>query len=234
MSNIVENNNNFTNYLQIWSKYIFVDEVPEIPPELTEAASTTTFKNADESEYTVRIFQKSDHELDYNYLIHLSNFQLTKEFRQGKSWLFNYDENEESIRQIILPNMTASRKYQITFSDGSYEIPYTSIDPKFNFEDCRLEVGLDFDKLYFTGWLYIGKSLQDVLKISLPPFSDTTQLLKNSETGNLVSFHVNQATRYELPSDTFTDTEDSHTIITTNILNQALNSFGDLDEGEYW
>lgn len=130
--------------------------------------------------------------------------------------------------------MTASRKYQITFSNGSYEIPYTSIDPKFNFEDCRLEVGLDFDKLYFTGWLYIGKSLQDVLKISLPPFSDTTQLLKNSETGDLVSFHVNQATRYELPSDTFTDTEDSHTIITTNILNQALNSFGDLDEGEYW
>ena len=235
MSNIVENNNNFTEFNQVWSKYVFVDAIPESAPDLSEARESFTGNNPDRtSNYTVYVFQKTEHENTYDYLIYLSNFQLTKEFRQGRSWKLEFNNDEETLRNVILPSMTVSRDYTPSFSDGEYLLQYTSVDPDFNFNDCRLEIGLDLDKLYFSGWIYIGKNLQETLQNYIPPFDDRIWLLKNKETGNKASLHVTDELEYELPPDNFTGTEDSHTLLSTNILNQALDKFGVLDEGEYW
>lgn len=235
MNNIVENNNNFTEFNQVWAKYVFIDAIPDSIPELSEARESYVGQNADgTSQFTVYIFQKTEHENTYDYLIYLSNFQLTKEFRQGRSWKLEFNNSEETLRNVILPSMTVSRDYTPSFSNGDYPIPYTSVDPDFNFDDCRLEIGLDLDKLFFSGWLYIGKNLQETLQNYLPPFNDKIWLLKNQETGNRVKLHVTDELDYELPPDNFTNTEDSHTLISTNILNQVLDKFGILDEGEYW
>lgn len=232
--NISESNNSFLDFKQVWSNYVFVDQLPETPPELSEAYAMKSGNNKDGTVYTIYKFQKSEHEKTYDYMIYLSNFELTKEFRQGKSWKVEFAGSEETIRNIILPGISANRKYLPTFSNGSFEIPFTSLDPDFDFADCRINVSLNFDKLYFSGWLYIGKNLQTILESGLPPFDDKLWLLKDNTTGKRVSFHVNQEVRYELPDNTFDDTEDSNTIISTNILNQALNKFGVLDEGQYW
>lgn len=234
-SNIVENNNSFAEFNQTWSKYIFTDDIPDTPPKLRKAYKHSTKTNIDnESQYTVHVFQKTEHETTYDYLIYISNFQLTKEFRQGKSWKLELGGDEESLRNLILPTMTTSREYTPTFTDGEYEIPFTSVDPNFDFKDCRIDVGLDFDRLYFSGWLYVGKNLRELLVKYLPPFDDELYLLKNKDTSNKASFHVGAEKRYKLPGDTFEDVEKSDTIITSTILNQALDSFGVLDEGEFW
>lgn len=235
MSNVVENNNSFNDYTQVWSKYVFIDDVPSEPPLLELEHRSFTKNNTDEgSQYTLHIFQKTEHENTYDYLLYVSNLKLIKEFRQGKSWILKLGDTEEAVRNVILPSMTASRSYTPSFSDGDFEIPFTSVNPDFNFRDCRIEVGLDFEKLYFSGWLYIGKNLKVLLEKNLPPFDDIMYLLKNSQTGNKASFQVTAEKRYKLPSDTFEDTENSNTILSTNILNQAINQFGILDEGEYW
>lgn len=234
--NIVENNNNFTDFSQVWSKYIFTDDIPDTPLSLEKASSVVTKDNVDKStQYTLYIFDKTEHEKTYNYLIYVSNLQLVKEFRQGKSWkLILGDSGEEVIRNVILPSLKASREYTPKFSNGEFEIPFTSVDPDFDLSNCRLNTGLNFDKLYFTGWLYVGQNLQKLLIEKLPPFDDTEWLLKNIKTGNRAKIKVTKEATYTLPDDDFDVTEDSNTILTTNVLNQALAKFGELDEGEYW
>lgn len=234
-SNIVENNNSFTEFSQVWANYIFTDDVPANPPDLSEATSTVEKNNSDGTIYTIRSFEKTAHEKTYTYLLHVSNLKLSKEFRQEKLWKLEFGGEEESIRNVILPNTTATRKYEIKFSNGEYTIPFTSLDPQFDLSNCRLEINMELEKLYFSGWIYAGENLQVLLENNLPPFDDTIWLLKNKETGNRVSFHVNQETRYELPADNPENIEEkSHTILTTNVINQALNTFGLLDEGLYW
>ena len=235
-SNVVENNYSLTDYYQSWSSYVFTDAIPENTPDLKSAINVTEKYNNDGTSYTIRAFEKTEHENTYIYLLYVSNFQLTKEFRQGKSWKFLFGDSEASIRNIILPKAAAtiSEAYAPKFSNGEFELSYTSVDPKFDLNDCRIDTGLDFDKLYFTGWLYAGKNLQELLSKGLPPFDDKLWLLKNEITGNKASFKVNQETRYELPADTFKGTEDSHTLISTNILNQVIDKFGIVDEGVFW
>ena len=43
--NIVENNNNFTDFSQVWSKYIFTDDIPDTPLSLEKASSVVTKDN---------------------------------------------------------------------------------------------------------------------------------------------------------------------------------------------
>lgn len=235
MSNLVENNNSFVKYNQVWANFTFTDNIPEVAPSLNSATSTNTYTNKDKSIYTVYIYQKKTDNETYDYLMYISNFQLTKEFRQRKDWKFELNGNEETIRSIILPGTTTSRSYTPSFSNGEYEIPFTSVDPYFDLRDCRIKVGLDFDKLYFSGWIYLGKTLKDLLGDNLiPPFDSIKWLIKDTKTGNKVKFDISSERTYKLPSDTFTGKEGDNTIITTNILNQALNSFGILDEGVYW
>lgn len=234
--NVVENNNSFTKFNQVWSNYVYTDAVPDQAPFLENAAESNTFQNKDGTICTEHFFRiKTDND-DYNYLLHLSNFQLTKEFRQdGKNWKLEYGNNEESIRFVILPDTTLSRSYTPVFTDGEYEIPYTSVNPDFDFENCRLKSSLAFDKLYFSGWLYVGKTLESLLanEMSLP-FASHFWLLKDKDTGNKVKFSIKKEATYKLPADDFNDTEDSDTIVTTNIFNQVANKFLDLDEGCYW
>lgn len=235
MSNIVENNNSFVKYNQVWSNFVFTDNIPEDPPTLDQADDVIEFQNKDNSIYTCYTFQFHTDNESYNYLIYLSNFQLTKEFRQEKDWKLEFKNNEECLRNIILPGTTTARKYTPTFSTENYQIPFTSLDPTFDFRDCRIRVGLDLDKLYFSGWLYVGKNLKDLLEKDLKlPFNDTLWLLKDPETKNKAKFDVSEEKTYKLPSNNFNDTEDSDTLISTTIFNETINSIGRIDEGVYW
>lgn len=235
MGNIVENNNSFTKFSQVWSHFVFTDNIPVDAPVLDSAQRTEKFLNADKTYYTARFFQITNDNDAWDYLLHVSNFQLTKEFRQGRSWKLELNGEEESLRAVILPGTTVSRTYTPSFTDGSYSIPYTSVDPDFDFENCRINVGLDFSKLYFTGWIYIGKTFQTLLQKELKlPFASYLWLLKDQKTGNKVKFEISKEATYKLPADEFDDTEDSDTIVTTNIINQVLNKHGRLDEGEVW
>lgn len=235
MGNIVENNNSFTKFNQVWSNFVFTDKIPTDAPSLDTADKQQTLLNPDRTVYTARVYQLTDDNDTWDYLLHLENFQLIKEFRQGKAWKLELDGEEESLRSLVLPGTTTSRTYTPSFTNGAYTIPYTSVDPDFDFENCRINVGLDFDKLYFTGWLYVGQTLQKLLtsRLSLP-FSSSLWLIKDDKTGNKVKFEISKEVTYKLPADSFDDTEDSNTVVTTNIVNDVLNKHGRLDEGEYW
>ncbi len=234
MSNLVENNNSYTSFEQIWSQYVFTDKLPETLPDINTVERKELKNKNEDSICSYYVFEKAEDNLTYDYLIYISNFKLTKEFRQKKLWKFEWDDNEENLRRFIIPGTVTTRIYTPTFTNGSYTIPYTSIDPEFDFSNCRIKVGLDFEKLYISGWLYIGQDLQKLLHTSLPPFDDRIWLLKNNTTQDKASIQVQETLRFKLPKSSFDDTEDSNTILTTNILNQALASFGVLDEGEYW
>lgn len=235
MSNIVENNNSFLKYNQVWSNFVFTDSIPDTPPSLDSAISSESLTNKDNTLYTLYRFQLSTDNEEYDYLIYISNFQLTKEFRQGRDWKLELNGNEEVIRNVIFPGTTASRKYTPAFSNGDYEIPFTSVDPYFDLRDCRIKVGLDFDKLYFSGWIYVGKNLKDLLNDnSILPFDSSKWLIKDKNTQNRVRFDISAEKVYKLPTNTFDAAENSDTLITSTILNEAINSFGVLDEGESW
>lgn len=235
MSNIVENNNSFVKYNQVWSSFIFTDNLPEDPPNLDQADNVTEFQNKDNSIYTSYTFQLHTDNENYDYLIYLSNFQLTKEFRQEKVWKLEFNKNEESIRSVILPGTTSTRQYTPAFSTEDFQIPFTSLDPQFDFRDCRIKIGIDLDKLYFSGWLYVGKKLKDLLEKDLKlPFDDTLWLLKDRVTNNKAKFDVSVEKTYKLPSNNFSDAEDSDTLISTTIFNETINSIGRIDEGVYW
>lgn len=234
MNNVVENNNSFTSYNQIWSHYIFTDIIPSIPPLTSNADSKAILQNIDKTDYTQYIFHKKTDNEEYSYLIYLSNFQLIKEFRQGKSWKFEYNKDEETLRNIILPGTTSGRLYNPTFSNGEYEIPFTSLNPEFDLSNCRINVGLDFDKIYISCWLYVGKRLNNFLKdSSILPFNSSKWLLKDNK-GNKIKFDITDERSYILPGDNLTKGESGNTIITTNILNESINTLGKLDEGEWW
>ena len=237
--NVVENNNSFTQYLQVWPDFIFTDKIPGKAPLLATANKTEQFENIDKSIYTLYTF-KVDSAQDassYDLLLFVANFQLKKEFRQGQSWIFDLLKNgEESIRSAILPGTTVDRSYTPSFSNGSYEIPYTSIDPIFDFENCRIVVGLDFGKLYFNGWVYVGNNLAKMLWSggALPPFSDTIWLLKDFKTNKKARFDVTEQKAYILPGNHYDDEEDSDTLLTTTIMNEALNKHAVIDQGVFW
>ena len=238
VSNIVENNNKLTGFKQIWPEFIFTDKIPDEAPRLTSATKTEQFENKDRSVYTVYTFNIDNVQISGNheYLVYLSNFQLEKEFRQGKSWILKFLNNEESLRNVILPGRTLDRSYTPEFTNGQYQIPYTSINPVFDFENCRIHVGLDFEKLFFNGWIYIGKNLESLLRNgnALPPFSDAIWLLKDFQTNKKARFDVTEQKAYILPGSSYDGEEKSDTIITTTIMNDALNKHAVLDEGVYW
>lgn len=236
-TNVVENSSNFTEYNQIWAEYIFTDTIPRIAPSLTEAVSIEEKNNNKNSIYTVRSFQRSDYEGDRIYMLHVSNLKLKKPYRQCNYWEFDIGSGPDVIRNVILPTAIVgiSPSYTPTFTNGEASvIPYTYLDPFFNLQDCRLETKVDVDELYFTGWIYVGRNLQVLLDNHLPPFNDTLWILRDTKTGNKAGFDVSAEIMYKLPSDTFSDTEDSHTIVTTNILNQVISQHGRLDEGSLW
>lgn len=235
MSNIVENNNSFVKYNQVWSSFVFTDNLSEDPPALETANKIVEITNKDNSICTYYTFQLHTDNENYDYLIYLSNFQLTKEFRQGKDWKLEFQDNEEFLRNVVLPGTTNTRKYTPTFSTEDYQIPFTSLDPYFDLRDCRIKIGIDLEKLYFSGWLYVGKSLKNLLEKDLKlPFDDNLWLLKNNKTNEKAKFTVTSEKIYKLPNNRFNDTEDSDTLISTTILNETINTIGKLDEGEYW
>lgn len=235
MSNIVENNNSFVKYNQVWSNFVFTDNIPEDPPNPETANNVSEYINKDNSIYTVYTFRAQTDNSNHEYLLYLSNFQLTKEFRQGKDWKLEFRDNEEFLRNVILPGTTTTRKYTPTFSTEDYQIPFTSLDPYFDLRECRIKIGIDLNKLYFSGWLYVGKSLTNLLDKDLKlPFDDTLWILKDTKTTNKVKFDVSLEKTYKLPGNNFSDTEDSDTLVSTTILNETINTIGRLDEGVYW
>ena len=235
MSNIVENNNSFVKFSQVWAHQVFTDVIPAEVPDISKLEQFT-FNNKDGTLCNYWYVENTTDNQHYNFLLYISNFQLTKEFRQGKAWKFELNDNEESIRSIILPGTTTARGYTPTFSNGEFEIPFTSVDPDFDLENCRINVGLDFEKLYFSGWVFCGKTLQQLLNETLkPPFDHIFWLLKNPQTGDRARFTVQEELTYKLPKSwTFDDTEDSNTLVSTNIFNKVVNKFMIADEGEYW
>ena len=162
MSNIVENNNSIVNFIQVWPETIYTEVIPENPPALAEAIHTTG-SNKDGTPYNLYTFKKVTANKNYPYLIYVSHFQLTKEFRQKNIWKIEIANDEESIRRIIFPGKTTTRKYAPTFSSEGQEIPYTNLNPRFDLRDCRINVEMDLDELYFSGWLYVGESLADFI-----------------------------------------------------------------------
>ena len=91
--------------------------------------------------------------------------------------------------------------------------------------------------MYFTGWLYVGKTIKSVLDDELKlPFNNKYWLLKDLQTGKKVRFEIRKENVYILPGDSFEDDMkvDDNVIVTTNILNQVSNLFLNLDCGEYW
>lgn len=236
MRSVVESNNSFTKFDQVWAEQVFTDPISENPPDLSTAITKQIYTNKDGTTYTVNIFQiTTDLSGARNYLMYISNFQLTKEFRQGRSWKLELSGNEEMLRHVILPGLTSSRGYTPTFTNGIVEIPYTSVDPDFDFTECRINVGLDFDKLYFTGWIYIGRNLKQWIEDNvLPPFDEDLWLIIDNKSGNRVRFNITGEKTYTLPGDDTVEVENDDTIITSSNINRALNNFGKLDEGEYW
>lgn len=236
--NVVENNNSFVDFSQVWSDFVFTDPIPDEAPAIKECRNQITKENLDKTTYTESYFQIETDNGVHDYLIFVSNFLLTKEFRQSKVWKFEWNRDEESIRRLILPGTTASRSYVPKFTDGETEIPYTSVDPTFDFENCRITTGLNFDKLYFTGWIYVGNTVKSVFNNELKlPFNNKYWLLKDLQTGKKVRFEIEKENVYVLPGDEFDEeTRDvnDNVIVTTNILNQVANLFVHLDEGEYW
>lgn len=236
--NVVENNNSFVDFSQVWSDFVFTDPIPDEAPSIKDCKYQITKENPDKSTYTESYFQIVTDNKEYDYLLYVSNFQLTKEFRQSKVWKFEWNKDEESIRRLILPGTTASRSYVPKFTNGEIEIPYTSVDPNFDFENCRITTGLNFDKLYFTGWLYVGKTIKSVLDDELKlPFNSKYWLLKDLQTGKKVRFEIEKENVYVLPGDEFDEENrgvSDNVIVTTNILNQVANLFVHLDCGEYW
>lgn len=233
MSNVVENNNSFVDFNQVWSEYVFTDRIPTECPDISQTTQKT-YSNPDGTVYSIYTFQITTDNETYDYLCYVSNFQLTKEFRQGRYWKFEFNKDEENLRAIILPGTTTSRSYTPSFSNGKNTIPYTSVDPEFDLSNCRIKVGLDFDKLYISGWIYVGKNLQDHFQRNLlPPFDSDAWLIKDLKTGNRVKFNIQQELTYNLPAE-HVETLEPHTILTNDIINQVLNEIVDLDEGECW
>ena len=122
--------------------------------------------------------------------------------------------------------------------------PYSSL-PSFSFLQKKSRIKayssffttINFDKLHFTGWLYVGKTIKSVLDDELKlPFNNKYWLLKDLQTGKKVRFEIKKENVYILPGDSFEDDTkvDDNVIVTTNILNQVSNLFLNLDCGEYW
>lgn len=248
-TNVVENNNSFTDFRQIWSPFIYTEDIPEDPP----TSDSTQFislgkkyvKTATHT-FSYEIFVSSSLR-DNKILLHLSNFKLTREFRQKEDWKLEFNGidingettfnfGEEAVRRIIFPGRTTSRGYFPTFTTEGKEIPYTYINPTFNLKDCRITTSVHFDELYFTGWLYVGKSLKEVLNEVALPFDDNQYLLQNKTTGNAIKIKVTDPKIYVLPPDNIQDLyeEVGDLIVTRNSLNYIINQIGELDCGEYW
>lgn len=234
---ITENNNNFVDFKQIWPNYIYTEAIPIEPPALADATSTTRYENPDGTIYSVSLFTKKydTDDVELPHLIYINNIQLIKEFRQLNIWKLNYKGDEESLRRVIFPGITTNRDYAPKFTSGGRVIPYTSLDPIFNLQDCNMEVHLNLNELHFSGWLYVGKSLQDVLATNELPFDDELWLIQDKQNGNRARFNVTQEKVYELPPDNPNHIPtDKDMVVTTNVFNYVLNEIGNADEGEYW
>ena len=81
--NVVENNNSFVDFSQVWSDFVFVDPIPDEAPSVKDCKYQIAKENPDKSIYTESYFQIVTDNKEYDYLIYVSNFQLTKEFRQA-------------------------------------------------------------------------------------------------------------------------------------------------------
>lgn len=237
MKDVLENNNEFTQFKQVLPEYIFSDIIPAEPP-LSESARVSDFgRNKDDTQYRYSIFSTENPNQNWDYLIHLENFQLTKEFRQGKFWKLEFEGEEENLRRIILPGQNTTRTYTPKFykKGSATPLPFTSIDPVFDLGNCRIQVGLDLDSLYIDCWLYVGKNLREILDNNLPPFNSKIWLLQDPDTKVLNRFELTQDKKvFVLPPDNLTELPEDDLIVTTKTLNWILNQIGCLDEGEYW
>ena len=237
--NTVENNNNQTAFKQVFPSYIFTDEIPEEPLALEKATVDEFRENPNGTKYRICFFNKKNisSEENYSFLVYLDNFQLTKEFRQGRSWKFEFTENEEMIRRIIFPGQTTSRSYMPLFykDDLATPLAFTSIDPVFDLQDCRINVALDAETLYISCWVYIGKNLGDLLNNYLkPPFNSKYWLLQDPENQNLARFELTEKNKiYILPPDKLEKLPENDMLISLRTFNFVANEIGVLDEGEF-
>lgn len=236
--NVIENNNSFTGFEQVFPEYIFTDAIPKEPPSFESADSTGFGENEDGTKYRYSIYNSSDENETYAYLVHLENFQLTKEFRQEKLWKLEFNKDEESLRQIIFPGLNTSRNYTPEFYrfGQSSPVPFTSVDPFFDLENCRIKVALDFDKLFIDCWLYVGKNLKELLASTLKlPFNSKLWLIKDLDKGSIARFELTADQKiYVLPPNDLEKLPDEDMLVSTRTFNWVINHLGELDEGEYW
>lgn len=234
---ISENNNSTTDFKQIWSNYIFVDNIPEIAPNYKNY-NFSQFVNKNGTNYLVYDIQFLDESKNEkrSILNYVENYQLTKEFRQKNVFKFDKDFDEEIIRNIIIPGTTKDRSYTpifyTTLDNEKQEIPYLNLNPIWDLKNCRLSTELDLDTLYFSGWIYKGIKLNEFSNL---PFSDQLFLLKNK---NNIRTGINVTAKedkfYKLPDSTLDTVDSDSTIVTHETINQVLNNIGNLDGGRYW
>lgn len=251
MSTLVENNNSAVHFSQVWPEYVYTNIIPETPPEL-ETGIKESGENKDGTLYTTYTFIKKTDNEDYPYLKYISHFQLTKEYRQENIWKLEFENNEEYIRRIIFPGKTSNRLYTPSFSSKGQHLPFTNVNPKFDLKDCRIFTNNNFEELYFSGWLYVGKNLTDFLDVNSLPLDDQLWLIKNNNNGYRAKFEVTQEKTYTLPPDMISDlplSKDENrasleslkklqglgdVVVTANTLNRILYHVGELDGGVYW
>lgn len=227
---MIENNNKETNFIQVWPDYVYTDVISEELPELGEPE---LHQNSDGSHYTIQKAKKKDLSTneEREYLMHISNFLLTKEFRQKN--LFKFD-NEELLRRIILPGQTSYRNYTPSFNVDGTHAEYSAIDPQYDFENCRIKLNTKGDKVYINCWIYIGETLLEAFK---PPFSDSLYLLINldSNAKGRIKLLNEEDKDYFLPKSDMTGlVEKNATIVTHETLNTVINEIGVVDGGRWW
>lgn len=226
---MIENNNRETNFIQVWPDYVYTDVIPEVVPvPVTKALPCL---DPEGNRYNAYRVAKRDYidDSDKYYLTKVVGLKLIKEFRQGSIYRF---ADEELLRRIILPGTTTYREYQPVFTVDGVDVPYTVLNPIYDFSNCRITLQTTSDEVYITCWLYTGSTLADAYK---PPFNDSHWLIKN-EHGVKAKFEVQSDvdTSYVLPSADPLDVQEDTTLITTQIVNKVLNTIGVIDGGEYW
>lgn len=234
---ISENNNSTTDFKQIWSNYIFVDDIPEIAPNYKDYPFSQHF-NKNSTNYLVYDIQFLDESKNEkrSILNYIENYQLVKEFRQKNVFKFDNDFDEEVIRNIIIPGTTKDRSYTPVFytivSGEKKEIPYLNLNPIWDLKNCRLTTVLELDNLYFSGWIYKGLKLNEFSNL---PFNDELYILKNKNNIKAsLRVTAKEDKFYNLPDSKLDIVNSDSTIVTHETINQVLNNIGDLDGGRYW
>lgn len=227
---MVENNNGLIDFVQVRPEYIQVDPIPETAPELNTLTKETKL-NAGGTAYNVYTYysKKVSDGSNNPVLRYVENLQLTKEIRQSPVFHF---PTEEDLRRVVFPGETVDRSYCPKFYSDNIEVPYVRVEPTWDLANCRMTSSVNFDTLYISCWLYVGR---DLSKIEALPFEDTLWLLKDPVTGNLSRFDVTEQKAYILPKTNMAGSvQKDATLVTHETINDVLNTIGGIDCGEWW